>query len=57
MNLVYFGVSKSDKVQLAEEEHDSIKWFTEDELDKPDYAIWPSAKFYAKEAIKKAQTK
>lgn len=56
MNLVYFGTSSDDKVSLAEKEHDAFRWFTAQEVDNPSWKIWPSVKFYAKEAIKKTQT-
>lgn len=53
MNLVYFGTSSTNEVVLAEKEHDAFRWFTAREIDDPHYKIWPSVKFYAKEAIKK----
>ncbi len=56
MNLVYFGISSNDKVILAENEHDSFRWFTAQEIDDLSWKIWPSVKFYIKEAIQKAQT-
>lgn len=55
MNLVYFGVSSSDNAILAPKEHHSLHWFTAEELDDPSWKIWPSIKFYAKEALKHAQ--
>ncbi len=55
MNLVYFGTSSTDKAILAEREHDSLRWFTAQEVDYPLFTIWPSVKFYVKEAIKQAQ--
>lgn len=53
MNLVYFGTSSTNEVMLAEKEHDAFRWFTAQEIDDPLWKIWPSVKFYAKEAIKK----
>jgi|SRR3989344_1954631 len=54
MNLVYFGTSSNNKFTLDEREHNSIRWFTIEELDDPAWDIWPSIKFYAKQAINKA---
>lgn len=53
MNLVYFGTSSDNNAVLAEGEHDSIRWFTTEEIDDPSWGVWPSIKFYAKEAINK----
>lgn len=56
MNLTYFGTSSTNEIILAEKEHDAFRWFTAQEIDDPSWKIWPSVKFYAKEAIKKSQT-
>ena len=56
MNLVYFGISSDNKAILAEREHDSLRWFSIQEIDNPHWKIWPSIKFYSKESIKHAQT-
>ncbi|MDP3763648.1 MAG: NUDIX domain-containing protein [bacterium] len=53
MNLTYFGTSSTNEVVLAEKEHDAFRWFTAQEIGNPSWKIWPSVKFYAKEAIKK----
>ena len=55
MNLVYFGTSSNNKAVLAEKEHDSLRWFTAEEIDEPSWKIWPSVKFYAKEALRQVQ--
>lgn len=57
MNLTYFGVSSTDEATLADGEHDDLRWFTAEEVDDSSRGIWPSVKFYAKEAIKHAQAK
>lgn len=54
MNLVYFAVSMTDKAVLATGEHYELRWFTFEELDDPAFGIWPSVKFYAKEAIERS---
>lgn len=56
-NLVYFGTSSTDKAILAEREHDALRWFTVQDLDEPSWKIWPSVKFYAKEAIKQTRAR
>lgn len=53
IGLIYFAKSKSNKVKLAEREHNSIRWFTKKDLKDPKYAIRQDIKFYAMEALKK----
>lgn len=52
--LVYFAKAKSDKFKLAEDEHDDIRWFTEEELSDPKFNILPDIQAYARKALKKA---
>jgi len=52
VGMIYFALSKSDKVVLADREHKEIRWFTEKELRSQKYNLQPSIKFYAKEALK-----
>jgi ADP-ribose pyrophosphatase YjhB (NUDIX family) len=52
IGLTYFAKAKSDKVKLAEQEHDDIRWFTEQDLNNPEFAITDDIKFYVKEAVK-----
>src|SRR3989338_5963923 len=54
-NLVYFAISSNNQAVLAPLEHDGLRWFTEKELDDPSWEIWPSVKFYAKEALRQIQ--
>jgi len=49
----YFLKAKSDKVVLAEKEHNQIKWFSKQELDEEKYAIRPAVKFFAQKALEK----
>lgn len=53
--LEYFAKAKSDTIKLADGEHDRIRWFDVSELDEPKYNILPAIKFFAKEALRKAQ--
>ncbi|MCH7828548.1 NUDIX domain-containing protein [Patescibacteria group bacterium] len=55
IGLVYFLRTETDVVQLAEEEHTEIRWLTEDELDDSRFRLESSIKFYAREAIQRAQ--
>jgi 8-oxo-dGTP pyrophosphatase MutT (NUDIX family) len=49
--LDYFAKSKSDKVKLNAEEHNDIRWFTEDELYDEKYKIDDGTKLMAKKAL------
>ncbi|MDA1337645.1 MAG: NUDIX domain-containing protein [bacterium] len=55
IGLIYFVRAKTDNVQLAKEEHAEIRWLTEDELDDPKFNLELSIKFYAREAIQRAE--
>jgi len=55
IGLEYFAKAKSSSVRLAEDEHEKIKWFTEKELDDPQYNIPIAVKFLAKKALEAAQ--
>ena len=52
ISFTYFAKAKN-KNHILSAEHDAIKWFSAEELEDPQYNLTPSAKFYAKEAIKK----
>ncbi len=51
LTFFYFIRSTTDKVTLAAEEHRQIKWFSKEELEDPQYALWDSVKFYCKAAL------
>lgn len=53
ISLAYFARAKSDKVILAEDEHSQIRWFSQKDLDDPQYALIPEMRFLAKEALKR----
>jgi len=53
IGLIYFAKSKNDQ-HIQSEEHTDIQWLTIDELEEPKYGLNESIKFYAREAIKKA---
>jgi len=55
IGLVYFLRTETDAVQLAEKEHTEIRWLTEDEFDDSRFHLELSIKFYAREAIQRAQ--
>lgn len=49
--LVYFLISKTDKLKLNETEHHEIRWFAKEELSDVKYDISPQIKFYAEQAL------
>ncbi len=55
VGLFYIAKAKSDKFIHNKEEHDDIRWFSEEDLDNPEFKLSESLKFYAKEALKKNQ--
>jgi 8-oxo-dGTP pyrophosphatase MutT (NUDIX family) len=52
--LVYFVSSKSNKHVLSSE-HTDMQWLGQEDLDKPEYDIKESVRFYSSEAIKLAR--
>ncbi len=52
--LTYFAKSKSDKFVHNKEEHNDIRWFTKEDLEKPEFNLIPAVKFYCKEVLAKA---
>jgi 8-oxo-dGTP pyrophosphatase MutT (NUDIX family) len=54
VGLIYFAESESDRFVFNKEEHNDIKWFSEEDLENPVFEVMPSIKFYAKEALKTA---
>ncbi|MDO8510892.1 MAG: NUDIX domain-containing protein [Nanoarchaeota archaeon] len=54
ISLVYFATTNTDQLILSEDEKsDGCKWFTEEELDHPQYGISETIKKYAKTALEK----
>ena len=53
IGLVYFAKAKSDKFIFNKEEHKNIRWFGEEDLEKPEFNLSPTVKFYIKEALKR----
>ena len=51
IGLIYFAKAKSDKFVLSEKEHKDIRWFSKEDLDKPEFALNEAVKFYAKELL------
>jgi 8-oxo-dGTP pyrophosphatase MutT (NUDIX family) len=51
--LVYFARAKNNQYTISNE-HSDIRWLSEGDIDKPEYELSASVKFYCKEAIKAA---
>ncbi len=52
--LVYFASAKSDN-HILSAEHSEIRWLSLGDLDKPEFALSKSVKFYCREAISAAK--
>ncbi|MCX6815440.1 MAG: NUDIX domain-containing protein [Candidatus Aenigmarchaeota archaeon] len=52
LNLSYFAYSESDKVKLADKEHNEIKWFTAKEIIDKELKTTPDVRFFALQALK-----
>lgn len=50
---MYFIRSKTDRLKLAELEHNGIRWFSREDLADPKYNITNAVKFYANKALEK----
>ncbi len=50
IGMVYFATSKTDKIVLAEQEHNDIKWFTKEELGSDD--LLENVTYYGTKALK-----
>lgn len=55
VGLFYIAKAKSDKFVHNKEEHNDIRWFSEEDLEKPEFNISETVKFYAREALKKCR--
>ncbi len=53
IGMTYFLKSVTDKIILAESEHNAIQWVSEEELDDMTLKLTPAVRFYASDAIKK----
>lgn len=51
IGLVYFAKSKSDKFIHNKEEHNDIRWFSREDLEKSEFNINNAVKFYANKAL------
>src|SRR3989338_10289565 len=54
IGLHYFAIAKTDKVKLAESEHNEIRWFSKKDIGDPKWQIIPAVQFYSREALKAA---
>ena len=52
IGLFYFAKAKTNQFVLNSKEHKDIRWFTREDLDKPEFGLNEAVKFYAKEALK-----
>jgi len=50
--LVYFAKTESDKFIFNKDEHNDIRWFSEEDLERPEFNLLPEIKFGAKEALR-----
>ncbi len=55
VGLVYFAKAKSTELVLSKREHSDIRWFSLEDLDKPEFNLNEAVKFYAKEALARAK--
>jgi 8-oxo-dGTP pyrophosphatase MutT (NUDIX family) len=55
VGMIYFAQATTDRVQLAAAEHHNIRWFSQDDLDAPPYALQADIRYYAQEALKRYQ--
>ena len=53
--LIYFGISKSDKVKLEEREFREYRWLTAAQLDDPKLRLTRSIRFYSRKALAAAK--
>ena len=56
ISFTYFVTSENSDFVLSAE-HEAMRWFTEDELNLPEYQLSVAVKFYALEALKSARNK
>jgi len=50
IGFVYFAKAKSNKFTFNREEHKSIRWFSEADLQKPEFNLSSAVRFYSREA-------
>ena len=52
VGLYYIARAKTDTIVFNKKEHNDIRWFTKEDLDKPEFNLSESEKFYAREALR-----
>lgn len=57
VGLVFFARSKTRDLNIPKQEMAECRWFSEQELDDPKYALKPGIKHYAKEALREISSK
>ncbi|EKD99616.1 MAG: NUDIX hydrolase [uncultured bacterium] len=55
IGITYFLKTKSDRVTLEKDAHNEIKWFTTEEMKKPEFAIQSDVIFYSEKALAKSK--
>lgn len=56
VGLVYFAISGTDKVTLAEKEHNQFRWFSKEEINDPAFGVRPFISFYSEKALDQIKT-
>lgn len=51
VGFIYFATSKTDKIELAVNEHNDIRWLSLADLDKPEYNLYDDVKYYGQKAL------
>ncbi len=51
IGLIYILISRTNAIQLAEQEHEAIRWFSRDDLDNPEYSMRENVHYYANQAL------
>lgn len=53
VGMIYFARAKDDKVVLAKDEHDDIRWFNRGDLDMKEFNLSGAIQFYCKQALER----
>lgn len=53
LGMIYFARAETERVTLAEAEHNDIRWFTLEEVASSDASIPDAVRFYATEAVRR----
>lgn len=53
VGMIYFARARSERVELAEAEHNGIRWFSPAELADPAWGVPEAIRFYCAEALRR----